>query len=65
LLQLSLDQARDEAAHWRQQAETMTRLLDQQQQLSLPDRMKDLPALTDGSDQAPTGKVRRFLFWRW
>jgi uncharacterized tellurite resistance protein B-like protein len=58
------DQWREEAARWQQQAETMGRLLDQQQRLSLADKTKEAPALGDGN-QAEPSKPRRFLFWRW
>jgi hypothetical protein len=43
----------EESAHWRGHAEQITRLLDQQQQLALPDRMKDLPALPEEEIDAP------------
>jgi len=55
---------REQLSRWQQEAETLSRLLDQQQRLSLADRAKDTPALVDASDQAPAGK-RRFFFWRW
>jgi hypothetical protein len=57
-----------EAGHWRTQADQQTglaehlaKLVDQQQQLSLPDRMKDLPAIegAGGEQQAAAGTERK------
>ncbi len=59
-----IEQARQEATRWQQQADNLTLLLSQQQQLALADKTKHPTTEIDGDQVQPgTKKRRRFLWW--
>ena len=56
---------REQLTLWQEQARQALTARTNQQTLSLPGAMRDMPALMNGSDQAaqPVKKKRRFLWW--